>query len=265
MSNLYIAADPELFVTKDGKISSIAGVLGYGKTNKLDLGNGVRIQEDNVLLEFDIDPSDTFSSFDGLIRTALTASETAANSKGFGIDPTKASHFFTKDEIMSFHKSALEFGCEPDYNALTGALYEKDSSVHPGLRTAGGHVHLGWSHFHEVEPLEQKVIAVMCDYFLGLPSLLLDSDDTRRQLYGKAGCTRFKDYGIEYRSLSNFWINNKDNREFVWDQAKKAFSTAISAEHGELFSRISPEEIQRVINENDKKLAQQYINLLKVA
>ena len=46
------------------------------------------------------------------------------------------------------------------------------------------------------------------DYTLGLDSLLLDSDTRRRSMYGRAGSFRFKEYGIEYRTLSNFWIKN---------------------------------------------------------
>ncbi len=44
------------------------------------------------------------------------------------------------------------------------------------------------------------------DAVLGIPAILLDDGLLRKQLYGKAGAFRPKEYGVEYRSLSNFWV-----------------------------------------------------------
>jgi hypothetical protein len=35
-----------------------------------------------------------------------------------------------------------------------------------------------------------------------------DGTSVRRSLYGKAGCCRLKPYGVEYRTVSNFWASN---------------------------------------------------------
>ena len=103
----------------------------------------------------------------------------------------------------------------------------------------------------------------MCDYYLGLPALLLDGDDRRKELYGKAGACRFKEYGIEYRVLSNFWIANDDNRRWAWEQAHKAFDMS-QGDYMEMVSIVNPEDIQKAINNNDKHMAEQFIRMLNI-
>jgi hypothetical protein len=47
------------------------------------------------------------------------------------------------------------------------------------------------------------------DLFTAIPSVLLDpgeSGKARRELYGKAGAFRYTPYGLEYRTLSNYWM-----------------------------------------------------------
>jgi hypothetical protein len=56
------------------------------------------------------------------------------------------------------------------------------------------------------------------DAYVGLPSIIYDTDVERRNLYGKAGCFRLQPYGFEYRTLSSFWIANPSRLRFIWKQ-----------------------------------------------
>ena len=60
------------------------------------------------------------------------------------------------------------------------------------------------------------------DAYVGLPSILYDTDAERRKLYGKAGCFRLQPYGFEYRTLSSFWIENESRLRFIWRQVEYA-------------------------------------------
>lgn len=262
---ILLATDPELFTKKSatGLISSVAGLLGADKHNKRIFSDDIRIQEDNVLVEFDINPHETLAAFDDNIKRGIDACAEAVGAVGHEIAYGVSSHIFTPEELASFHKDAFVFGCDPDYNALTGMRNPKPEAADPGLRTGGGHIHIGYSKLRDVSSDSQKILGVLCDYYLGLPALLLDSDDRRKELYGKAGACRFKPYGIEYRVLSNFWIQNKENRAWAWEQAHKAYDM-MNGDYMSLASVIDPEEIQRVINANDKALAEQYISILKI-
>lgn len=265
-NQVLLASDPECFAqTVEGKtITSVAGLLSCSKTNKLDMGD-TRIQEDNVLVEFDINPHDNFEGFNANLVRGIELCADLLKSHSMEIAANVSSHIFTREELVSFHKSAFEFGCEPDFNALTGSRNPKPASADPGLRTGGGHIHLGFDHMGTYSTDNQKILGVMCDYFLGMTAMMIDPDDRRRELYGKAGACRWKPYGIEYRTLSNFWIFDEANRGFVYDQAIKAYNTTVDNAFDRLVSIVPPEEVQRVINDNDKRMAEIYVRQLGVA
>lgn len=266
MSVILLGSDPELlgFNVQSGKIGSFAGRLGADKWNKKTVSDDIRIQEDNVLIEYDINPHATFEGFSDNIARGLAACYEAAKPLGMSIAEGVCSHIFSAAELQSFHESAFVFGCEPDYNALTGMRNPKPAAADPGLRTCGGHIHIGYDKVTDVTGDNQKILGVMCDYFLGLPSLLLDSDDRRRELYGKAGACRFKEYGIEYRTLSNFWTFQPRLHQWAFDQAQKAFKFMNSGDFQMLCQIVSPDDIQRCINEGNKELAEVYIKQLEV-
>ena len=265
-SPLLLASDPEMF-TKDSNniITSVAGMLGCDKWNKLKVSDGVNIQEDNVLVEFDIAPCDSFAGFNKLLKEGIDASRKIISPFGYDIAEGVSSHIYSDAEIASFHESVLEFGCVPDFNGVTGSQNPRPQAFHTGLRSAGGHIHFGFSDDVQVTQQTQSKMTVMCDLFLGLTSLLLDSDNRRRELYGQAGSIRYKDYGIEYRSLSNFWIFEEAKRKWAYDQAVKAFAAMKNDDHFyELVAMVNPMEIQRVINQDDKAMAESYIVMTKV-
>ena len=116
-------------------------------------------------------------------------------------------------------------GCEPDYNAYTISKNLKpDSSTL--FRTAGGHLHVGGfftnSPFNGGHMDTSARLARILDEKIGVYSLIWDKDDKRRSLYGQAGAFRPKYYGMEYRSLSNAWLFNKNVIKFIYDGFEEA-------------------------------------------
>jgi len=108
--------------------------------------------------------------------------------------------------------------CDPDFNAWTeevNVISRKDVN----LRTAGGHVHIGYENPDAQTNIE---LIKLMDLFLGVPSILLDTDTERRKMYGKAGCFRFTEFGVEYRVLSNFWTTSLENIKWLFDGIKQA-------------------------------------------
>ena len=98
---------------------------------------------------------------------------------------------------------------------------------------------------------EKRSIIQRCDLFLGVPSVLMDEGELRKQLYGKAGAFRPKPYGVEYRTLSNFWVFDPKLVGWVHDQVGRALTEA---------PEIDGEAIQACINNNDKQLAKSLIS-----
>lgn len=123
-----------------------------------------------------------------------------------------------------------------------------------------GHIHIGYD--NPSQEISEKIIYAM-DVILGLESIILDSDTKRRELYGNAGCFRFKEYGVEYRTLSNFWI--KDNKTIKWAFNKTL--EAINLVNSGLIDTIINEyskEIKEAIDSHNKIKAKLLINKINV-
>lgn len=260
-----IGSDPEMFVrTSSGIITSVAGKLGCSKDNKIDLAPDVRLQEDNVLAEFDINPQKGFEAFDDNIQRGIDLTNKVLNERGMEAALGISSHVYTPEELQSFHPSAFVFGCTPDFNAFTGQKNPSPVAADKGLRTAGGHVHLGVTGTLEISRQTQMMLGVLCDYFLSLPAVIMDKDTRRKELYGKASAIRYKDYGIEYRSLSNFWIGEKSTRKFVYEQVDKVVQGCDMEVLMSLHSRLPIEKLHNIINSNDVKEADKFSSKLQI-
>lgn len=168
---------------------------------------------------------------------------------GYTLSPVSAVSF--DDEELQDPR-ALEFGCEPDFNAWTEDVNPKPKAEDANLRSCGGHVHVG---FDKTKADKLTVIKLM-DLFMGVPSILMDEGEKRKQLYGKPGAFRDKPYGVEYRVLSNFWIFSDKTIEWVWNQTLKAVN---AAEAQFTLSEQDSKDVVSCINNNDKELAQQLI------
>ena len=154
---------------------------------------------------------------------------------------------------------ALMFGCEGDYDAWT--VGHEDEITHPpaSLRSAGGHVHIG---FKFEDEQDQFRAAKAADLFIGLRGVFYDKDSERRQLYGRASKFRLKPYGIEYRTPSNYWVASKEltTKMFQWAQ------DTINNRHiiDELDENDIP-KIKQAINTGDEQLAQALLNKYNIA
>ena len=92
------------------------------------------------------------------------------------------------------------------------------------------------------------------DAYVGLPSILYDTDNERRSLYGKAGCFRLQPYGFEYRTLSSYWIATEARLKFIWKQVEYAL-------YNFECSNYLPDSayVVKAINDNDVALAKKLI------
>jgi hypothetical protein len=255
--SLTIGHDAEIFVTDErGTIAHAIGLIGGTKENPFKIKDGA-LQEDNVLAELNIWPADTADAF---VRRTNSVMETLKGMlpRGYGVE-VKSSHHYTKEFLMGAGDKALEFGCDPDYNCWTLDQNQIASSL-TTLRTAGGHVHIGFE--EHVDAVEQTSTMRMCDYMLGLPSVLLDPDTERRNLYGSAGAYRPKPYGAEYRVLSNFWLHDEQLMRWVFDNAISSYENRQMLEGYRM--QLPAGELQRIINQSDKAAAGEWVRTLNI-
>jgi hypothetical protein len=246
IQNVTRGADPELFLrTQDNRPITSIGLIGGSKKKPRLIGNGFALQEDNVAVEFNIPPCRDKNSFVSSLNFTLEylRQELAPKHLSLEIVPTME---FSKEQLA--HPQAQELGCEPDYNAWTGAMNPRPIAPET-LRSAGGHLHLGFD--EGTDEVRQVRVIKVHDLFCGTASLIHDHDSKRRAIYGKAGACRFKPYGVEYRTLSNFWIKSTELMEWIYSQSEKAIEYLNS---GQVIDEEDFQKIQDCINNSDMKL-----------
>jgi hypothetical protein len=221
---LLIGADPEVFVkNKDGMVS--AHDFKCGTKKKPQKTKNGAIQVDGMALEFNTKPTDDSVAFVTNIRALLEDLDVIVKKRSpdLSVVAVPTAHF-EPDYIFKLPQKALDLGCEPDFNAYTMKTNPRPNGMVP-FRTGSGHVHLGWGEFENTKEHFANCcsLAKQLDYYLGVPSLKWDTDQDRRKLYGKAGTFRPKKYGMEYRVLSNAWLNSEETMKFVFNETKRAF------------------------------------------
>ena len=255
---VLIGADPEVFVSKDGMIVSGHNLIPGTKKEPFAVKDGA-VQVDGMALEFNINPSGSEDSFVHNINSVLKQLSSMVPDHKLLIEATAD---FSPEYLKTQPPEALELGCDPDFNAYTGHTNEAPDGE-GNMRTAAGHIHLGWGEGFDVQDGTHQhaccTLIKQLDIFLGLPSLIFDTNNKRRAMYGKAGAFRPKSYGAEYRVLSNAWVGDEALTRYVYRNAQAATKLLLSGRN--LFSE-GFDKAQDIINKGDDKEAIAYLKTI---
>lgn len=211
---LTFGSDPEFMLQRNGRFYSAVPLVPGTKYKRHKLGHHYYYY-DNVMAECAVRPADNPQQFVNNLRECLQ--QFAKLVRPYTLT-TQASQDYPVAELQSEEAQAI--GCDPEYCAyqLSVAPAPEEEFRSGTLRTAGGHIHLG-THLGK-ETFGCLAIIRMLDLFLGSASIFLDKDPTtkkRKNLYGKAGRFRQPEWGVEYRSLGNFWLASPDLVVLVLD------------------------------------------------
>jgi len=261
---ITLGSDPEIFLTKQDGTPWGALTTGCTGTKEApaptDYG---ALQVDGLALEYNTNPVDNVEDWVDLHKAALEHISDVAGGADLIIDSSSRLDFTTYIDGNGATEDELMFGCDPDFNADTMAentMPDNDGSIK--FRTTGGHVHIGLENWGELCGGDEKIthmmaskIVFICDAILGLRSVLTDDGVARKELYGKAGAYRVKPYGIEYRTLSNFWVFDEVEMRFIFDALNNIFASEAEFNRVAEFAEVNRAEIVQAINTNDKDLA----------
>ena len=221
MSNFCFGIDPEFILIEKSNFKSAIGVLP-SKEKALEK-NGNKYYFDNVLAEIAVKPAKSK-------KEALKNVQKALEGLAKLIDPIrftiKASGNYPEEELNC--EEARIASCNPEWNVYSLEQIlppDEDVDLLDGyyqfktpFRSAGGHIHIGSDQLEDA--LETFNVIRMMDLFIGVPSILMDNDPSskdRRKIYGHAGSHRIPEYGLEYRSLSNFWLSSPNHVDLIYD------------------------------------------------
>lgn len=251
LNNITIGADPELFIVdNNGKVISSVGLIPGEKGKPYvaeDMPKGFGLEIDNILAEFNIPPCNREEAFINNIEYMKAYIDRFVKDKNpeYGIECI-ASRTVEDDQLQS--EEAKLFGCDPDYNVYTNRANPRPVAKNTNLRSAGFHIHIGY----ENNNTSTSVYLVRyLDLYLGIPSILLDKDSSRRELYGRAGSFRLTSYGVEYRVLSSYMMKNPDYLRFVWNQTQKAINACKRS-----YRLPSAQQVKDAIDHSSKPIAE---------
>lgn len=243
---ITIGADPELFLKSKatGGYVAACGLVGgtKEKPRKIDK-KGHAVQEDNVMVEYNIPPCRTVQKWLQSHNHVMLYLKQTLPLYDLVVE---ASAEFPADQLVN--PQAAVFGCDPDYDAWNMRV-NLPPNAKTNIRTCGGHIHVGYKN---PDINNQVALVRALDYFVGLPSVVLDPDKVRKSRYGKAGAFRPKEYGAEYRVASNFWLKNPQLIQWAYESTHKAVGFL---NEGKTIAKDLGAAIQACINKGDEVLA----------
>lgn len=248
--------DPEFFVANPDSPDMpvpVCGKLGGTKESPLQFRNAhqdFNYHEDNVLAEVGVRPvNNSIRAYEGLVFV-MDRLEAQLGRQGLTM-----SNVFGEHEFMSFDlasKQAKEFGCEGDYDAYTGGVAPRTGAPDfRNYRFAGGHIHLGGD--FNCPPF---VVALFMDLCIGAVFIMQHGVlPQRSQWYGQAGVFRPKPYGIEYRTLDNRWLSDRNDMYNVASRTQMV---------GNWLEVTAPSEIKRTMEAINWLAVREYVQTGKV-
>ncbi len=272
--DLLIGADPEVFLEEllDGeevtRAISAHGLIPGTKKKPFKVKNGA-VQVDGTALEFNIDPAvnaveflENVRSVQSTMREMVSSSVKAGGKYGEVRIVAKPSVIYGPNYFKTIPEEALELGCEPDYNAYSGSENPrpKPEGEFERMRTGAGHIHFGWTKGANITDPGHFMDCRILTAYLDRAFMFFewDKDDRRRLLYGSWGSFRPKSYGMEYRPLSNAWLEDPKLAEGVFYLSKMVGLSVLNAHHLKVgFNDNSP-----IMSVNSSRDSSNFLNLV---
>lgn len=275
--DIMMGCDPEFFFTKDNKIIGSEKVLPEaGLTvakdfsgDKSFMNTGVaKFVVDGVQAELNPAPQKCRAWLGNQLSLCFQELQTEVKKQGVSVS-FSTSVKLKKEELDALSDKAKLLGCSPSMNnGVEGKI--KVNPLTYRHRSAGGHIHLGVYGGSGSAALSEtlhdyKRLIPLMDIIVGNTCVLVDrapENKIRRKVYGKAGEYRTPVYGVEYRTLSNFWLRSYPLMSMVFGLARLAVhilddSTPQHNYYKQIMEVTNMQTVKKAINDNSIRLAQQ--------
>lgn len=289
--SMYMGCDPEFFFSKKGEVFGAEkvippdGIVYEPGTCKWEAGNPKRdgdytslqsvkskIIIDGVQAELNPRPNTCRANLGNEISACFRKIYSDLKMKNsFDIDFSPVIEV-SKKEMDSLSEKSKQFGCAPSKNIYNTPSKIKVNPAEYRYRSAGGHIHLSGNDTSSKSAISHpERLVPMLDIVLGNTCVLLDRNEMmkeRRKIYGRAGEYRLPAHGLEYRTLSNFWLLSYPLMSFVMGLSKLSVSIIGQSEtdynyEEAILSVINKDNITEAINENNFELAEENFEKLE--
>jgi len=193
-----IGYDVEFFLSNSRGYIPAERVLGGTKGRGMPIGKGVVAHPDNVMAE--IASAAPFKAQDIIPR--IQHDVDLLRQHVAPVDVSIVPYINVSKQFLDSSELASEVGCDVDFR--NGEQRDPiTADVLGRSRYAGGHLH-----FDVNSDIAPDYAAAVCDIMLAVPCIAHgEQQGGRRGTYGLAGLYRPKSYGVEYRTLSNYWVD----------------------------------------------------------
>lgn len=280
ISSPNLGCDPEMFIAKGGRIVESSEVVPQAGIFDPQDYQAYRsaIVRDGVQVELNPSPSTCRAGVVNQVARLIAQLAQQAKEKGGEISFQPVVELSAED-MKKLSAAARRLGCAPSKN-----LHDASATVRVGddyrKRSAGGHIHIGMA----IKPNQHERLVALMDILLGNTCVMIDRDPLqaeRRKVYGRAGEFRTPQHGLEYRTLSNFWLHSSQLMSFVMGMTRLAthifqqannpnlkcpkaqgwdgFGTILNGWNPEkaLLSKVDMSKIVKAIDTNDLQLAKE--------
>lgn len=265
-----MGADPELFLTQGGEVIGSEHVipaegllLAFNKT-PLVVRDGVQVELHTAC------PTACRQSFSGFLAQSmahlqghLIKHNTAAKDQ----PPVEVSWepvvTVSEKEFAHLGDSVRLLGCAPSFSAYGSAALECPPDYR--VRSAGGHLHLACQSLTGQIHADPQALVHLLDVIVGSTCVLLDRAERaaeRRELYGRAGEFRLPKHGIEYRTLSNFWLRSRCLTSMVLAACRQVLTIWNDDRGAALLAKVDLGHVQETINTNNFEWALQTLEVV---
>jgi hypothetical protein len=228
-SSPTLGCDPEFFLASKGELLGSEEVI---PKDGLKGNEGGGITRDGIQAEMQVSPFSCRQSGGYYITNlfqSLRGFLTKDAKKDYELD-WNVLHEVPEKKLQALSKESRVLGCAPSLNLYDPeAAPGVDGEVYP-YRSAGGHIHIGLVGGPPWSDEAKKTLIALMDILVGNTAVLIDRDEgniERRKVYGRAGEYRLPKHGVEYRSLSNFWLRHFTIFHLVFGLTRMAYSAVL--------------------------------------
>lgn len=219
---MKLGTDPELFIfdKKHARYVSAHDIVPGTKNEPFKVHGGA-VQPDGLAAEFNIDAVETHDEWERNIKTVLETLSGIVRERDRNYELRFVPFAeFEKEYFASLPRSCKILGCDPDYN------YKGVRNPNPGdkfqdqsIRTAAGHIHIGWTDGQELVGAHLEDCKFVSRYFKETKCFepLTGEEKERLKYYGMNGSFRPKTYGVELRQPSNIWVASPVSRLWMYE------------------------------------------------
>lgn len=209
-------SDPELFFKQRGKIIGAEKIIPAKGMRATRNAGRPEIVLDGVQIELHPMAGPSTKILAQSLESAIIVLFHHLNTKFPDVEVVNnAMVWMTPEELESLDPKSRKLGCKPSKNVYGHRPLVCDVNTYLG-RSPGGHLHFDLMKMPRIwdgglgDTDERHQAIPLLDIFVGNTCVMFDRDlgqVERRVNYGRAGEYRDnKPYGLEYRTLSSFWL-----------------------------------------------------------